>query len=294
MTTLVSKIQYKNFEPGEFVDVQERNFEETIRLIEEFPWDIQRDKIVIDLTNPSVTIEGKNGDFLKLAVFYNQKFVLLYLDNDQRLFSWSFNSLQDGYTCVKYFFEQPVFDTTKFKKETTWMQNNVKHFVTWDFRYELTSKSVRKYLLSTSGLNCFLAIAFLIFVVKRGHNAMDVLMLLVFPGIIFILLAGLPILLFFSYYNYVKNKILIMSKGNDIFYFGAYYSLVRYEKKDILNCTIMHSSGSRSLYKGFAVVKIEFKNGEILSIPNLLIPHQVLEDKLFQCPKVYKNKVPYL
>lgn len=85
-----------------------------------------------------------------------------------------------------------------------------------------------------------------------------------------------------------------MSKGNDIFYFGAYYSLVRYDKKDILNCTIMHSSGSRSLYNGFAVIKIEFKNGEILSIPNLLIPHQVLEDKLFQCPKVYKNKIPYL
>lgn len=290
MKTLVTKIQYKNFEPGEFVDEQKRTYEETIGLIENYPWSIQREKFMIDLTNPSVTIEGDNGDYLKLAVYYNQKYVLLYLNKEQRLFSRSFSTLQDGYAYVKCFFEQPVFDLAGFKKESTWMQNNGRHFVTQDFRYEVTAKSVRQYLLSTRGLNIIVPVIFLIFVVGWRPDAM----LLLFPGMIFILLAALPLRLFFIYYNYVKDKMLIMSKGNDTFYFGSFYDLVKYDKKHIVKCTIVKTMRSKSIYNGYAVVKIEFKNGTMLSIPNLLIDHRALEDKLFQCPKVHENNSPYL
>ena len=69
MTALVTKIQYNNFETGEFSEVRERTYEETVDLIEHFPWNKQREKLVIDLTNPSVTIEGGDNDFLKFAVF---------------------------------------------------------------------------------------------------------------------------------------------------------------------------------------------------------------------------------
>ena len=79
MTRLISKVQYKNFEAGEFVEVCERTFNETTELIEKFPWTDQRDKIVIDLTNPSITIEGKNNDFLKLhcSLIKNMSFTIL-------------------------------------------------------------------------------------------------------------------------------------------------------------------------------------------------------------------------
>lgn len=290
MKTLVTKLQYKNFEPGEFVEVQERTYEETIGLIEDYPWDIQREKFIIDLTNPSVTIEGRNGDYLKLAVFYNQKYVLLYLNKDQRLFSRSFSTLQDGYAYIKSFFEQPVFDLTGFKKETTLLQNNVKHFATQDFRYELTVQSVKKYWLSAKVFHIMVPMTFLIILVGVARNVI----VLLWPGIIAIWGVVMPLRLFFSYYNYVKDKILIMSKANDTFYFGSVDNMVKYDKKDILKCTIVKSRGPRSIYKGYAVVKIEFKNGTLLSIPNLLIDHRALEDKLFQCRKVHENKSPYL
>lgn len=170
------------------------------------------------------------------------------------------------------------------------MQNNVKHFVTRDFRYELTAKSVRKYLLRTVGYNILAPIIFLIILVGVGRDAS----LLLFPGIIALLGIVLPLKLFFSYYNYVKDKVLIMSKANDTFYFGSFGDMVKYNKKGILKCTILKSKGSKSIYNGFAVVKIEFNNGAMLSIPNLLIDHRALEDKLFQCPKVHENKSPYL
>ncbi len=290
MITLTSKIQYKYFEPGEFVEVQERTYEETIRLIEEYPWNIQREKFTGGLTNPSVTIEGRNGDYLKLAVFYNQKYVLFYLDNNQRIFSLSCKSIQEGYAYIKCFFEQPEFDVTGFKKESIWFEKKLKHFVTQDFRYELTNQSVKKYWLSQRGFNILVPALFLIIFAVVLHNAIVFL----WPGIILIWGTVMPLRLFFIYYGYTKDKILIMSKANDTFYFGLFEDMAKYDKKDILKCTIVKTNGSKSIYKGYAVVKIEFKNGTLLSIPNLLIDHRALEDKLFQCRKVHENKCPYL
>ncbi|MCS3795206.1 hypothetical protein [Niastella sp. OAS944] len=85
-----------------------------------------------------------------------------------------------------------------------------------------------------------------------------------------------------------------MSKANNTFYFGSVDNMVKYDKKDILKCTILKSNSSRSVYKGYAVIKIEFNNGTILTIPNLLIDHRALEDKLFQCRRVRKDETSYL
>ena len=164
MTKLISKVQYKNFEAGEFVDIQERNYDETITLIENFSWENQREKIVIDLTNPSVTIEGKNNDYLKCGVFFNQKYVLHYLDASQTLFTKSFINLKDSYEYIKNYFVQAQFDTTYFKKENTWLRHNLRHFVTQDFKYLVNHKSIKNYLLLTSGMNFCLSIFFIILI----------------------------------------------------------------------------------------------------------------------------------
>ena len=290
MITLTSKIQYKDFEPGEFVEVQARTYEETIRVIEDYPWNIQRKKFINGLTNPSVTIEGRNGDYLRLAVFYNQKYVLLYLNNAQRLFSFSFKSLQDGYAYIKSFFEQPVFDLTDFKKESIWFEKNLKHFTTQDFRYELTTRSVKKYWLSKRGFHIIVPVIFLTITTVVLRN----MIVFFWPGILLIWGAVMPLRLFFIYYNYAKDKVLIMSKANNTFYFGSVDNMVKYNKKDILKCTILKTVGSRNIYNGFAVVRIEFVNGTLLSLPNLLIDDRALEDKLFQCRKVREDKTPYL
>jgi len=294
MTKLISKVQYKNFEPGEFTDVKERNYEETIEIIERFPWNNQRDKIIIDLTNPSVTIEGNNKDFLKFALFFNQKYVLHYFDETQTLFTRSFINLKDGYEYIKNYFEQPKFDTTEFKKETTWLQHNLKHFVTQDFRYAVTPKSVNNYLLSTSGMNFCLSIVLLIFVISKGLNLINVIGLIMLLLAMFLIGGGLHLILFFNYYNYVKNKILIMSKGNDNFYFGDRGNLLKYDKKDILQYTTIRSHGSRNQFNGFAIVEIEFKNGTMLKIPNLLVDYREMEQKLFEYPRIDVNRFPFL
>ena len=75
-----TKIQFKNFEPGEFTSEKDRTADETIDLITSFPWKNERDHLVVSLTNPGITIEGTKNDFLKLSPYYNGKYVLHYLD----------------------------------------------------------------------------------------------------------------------------------------------------------------------------------------------------------------------
>jgi hypothetical protein len=294
MTPLISKVQYKNFELGEFVDVRPRTCEETIELIERFPWNEQRENIIIDLTNPSVTIEGKNNDFLKFALYYNQKFVLHYFDKSEVLYSKSFLTVTDAYDYIKNYFEQPVFDTTGFRKENTWMQHNAQHFVTQDFRYVVTPQSVKHYLWSTSGINFILSVIMLGYLGYKGFHPVNPMGLIILLLIVFFWGGGLNLILFSSYYGYVKDMLLIMSKCNDIFYFGYIGSPAKFNKKDILQYTVIKARSSKNPVGGFAIVEIEFKDGTLLTIPNLLIDHLALKKKLFEYPRIDKNKFPSL
>lgn len=89
MVQLISKIQYQNFEAGEFVEIKERSYEETISIIEAFPWTEERNNLKVDLTNPSITIVNSYNEFLKIALYYNGKFVLHYYNNSEELFTKS-------------------------------------------------------------------------------------------------------------------------------------------------------------------------------------------------------------
>lgn len=167
MERLISKIQYNNFETGEFIEEKERSYTETIKLIESFPWNQQRQKLLVSLTNPSVTIEGKQNDYLKLSVYFNAKYVLYYLDENNTLYTKDFTNITYAYQYIELLFLSH-FDTSDFKKQNTWLKNNQIHFVSQDFKYIVTARSARKYLISTSGMNLAISLFFLIYPLARG------------------------------------------------------------------------------------------------------------------------------
>lgn len=293
MNRPTSKIQYKNFETGEYVEEKKRSFEELIEIIEQFPWEKERDKILIDLTNPSITIQGNNNDYLKLAVYFNRKFVLHYLDVDEILYDKSFMDIRDSYKYLEKYFNG-TFDKSEFKKQNTWLKKNVQHFVSQDFHYTVTPASIRKYLWSTSGMN-FIFSAFIIFLfIFKNELPINnialyfILLFMLFMG------GGLNLILFFNYYSYCKDKILIMSKGNDLFCYGYKNYPVKYNKNDILQFTTIKSRNHRSPIADFAIIKIEFKDGAVIKIPNLLVDDTSLEHKLFQYRKIEKGGFPYI
>lgn len=294
MTHLTSKIQYANFEIGEFNQVKERTLEETIELIEHFPWEAQRESIMIGLTNPSVTIDGKNNDHLKFALFYNGKFVLHYFGQDQTLYTKSFSEIADSFKYISNYFVSSSFDTKDFKKENTLFQNNLKHFLSQTFHYDVTGKAAVRYLFSTTGINQALTIIFGFLFLTYQSVPINILTLSTAFLVFFFLGGGLNLVLFFRYYLYAKNKILIMSKGNDVFYFGNKENPIKYNKADIIQFTTFQVKNSKHTISNFALVTIEFNDGSPIEIPNIIIDHSALEYKLSGIKKVEKNTLPSL
>jgi hypothetical protein len=290
MTLLISSIQYKNFEIGEFTEQRERNFKETLEIINQFPWETQRENISISITNPSVTIQGKNGDYLKLALFYGGKFVLYYFDKDAKLYTKSFSILSDAYQYIGNYFDSPVFDKSGFKKENTLFQKNLKHFLKQDFRYELTPKSIRNYFLLNCGMNLVLGAGF-IFLIFFRYEQLQALGVILMIGAIFFIGGGINLVVFFSHYLHARGKVLIMSKGNEMFFFGNKENPDRYKKADIIRITISKLKDRKHAITGFAVVTLELSSGKSIDIPNILLDHLVLEYKLPGIAKVEENRL---
>jgi hypothetical protein len=295
MNTLTSKVQHDTFEVGEFVDRGERTYEETIRLIETFPWETERKTLAVSLTNPSITVEGKNGDFLKLSLFYNGKFVLHYFDHHQKLFTKSFTNITDTYSYVKGFFEQSTFDTSEFKLENTWLQHNLQHFVSQDFHYTANRSTVKRFLISTSGFGLAMSLIMFIFLIIKADNTANYYAVFVIYFIFFFIAGGgLNLIVFFNFYSYAKNKILIMSKGNDVFYFGDIVDPKKYDKSEIAGFRIIRLDANRNPLSSFAIVTIELKDGTQLKIPNLLVDYIAMKQKLSGIPFVEENKTPFI
>ena len=160
MKLLTSKIQHYNFEEGEFVEEKKRSYAEVIEIIEEFPWELEREFLVVDLTNPSVSISGLNFDYLKLSLYYNGKFVLHYFDRDDVLYSKSFFDIKDSHRYISEFFQDKL-TLSDFRKQNTWLQKNKPHFESADFVYTVTAERVKKYLWSTSAISFAASIFFL-------------------------------------------------------------------------------------------------------------------------------------
>ena len=284
MQTLISKIQYDNFEPGEFVEVKERSYEEVITLIEAYPWNKQREHFAVSLTNPSITIEGKNNDYFKISLYYNGKYVIYYLEDNGTLFTKSFEQLESIHEYVKAYFEKNNVDTTGFKKTNNSLSKIIFNFRTQDFVYTFSYNNRFKlfsyfYMFIGGILGLF---------ILQAPTTIDNFLSHIFFKVFFIgsavFLIGFPILTLYNHYKYSKNKILIISKANPIFYFGDLDNPKPYNKNDIVQIF----SNNRYRDNG-TKLKIIFNNNEIIEFSLLLLAPADLEYTKFHECSIIKN-----
>ena len=289
---LISKVQYKEFERGEFTSRQERTEEETIAIIEQFPWVRLRDDLVVSLTGPSVTIEGPNTDFLKLALYYEGKFALYYLDNRKHLFTRSLARYEDAYPYIHSFFAAafpatPAAKPTPFEprgmnKETTWMLSIYPHFANGTFHYTISYAKLLWRTIPTVLLTLFALFAdiFAIFDVPEHHPAFF------FGTVTFGLAAGVTFLyLLLNHYRSAHRQVLIMTKGADTFYYGPAEEPEMFDKKNIAEIITHGQKDPGRVYHGALVrIEIQLTNGRSLNISSLLIDQPLLVDKCPGCP----------
>src|ERR1700760_3863791 len=130
MTNLISKLQYKYYEKGEFTEQKARSLDETIELIKTYPWDKQRGQD-IQITCPSVTILDENGNYLKMGVYFSGKYCFYYLDADHHLYEHPVATVDEALLIVNNFFAGTL-DLEKFERNHT-VFNVISHFETGSF-----------------------------------------------------------------------------------------------------------------------------------------------------------------
>lgn len=158
---------------------------------------------------------------MKLGIFFNQKYVLYYLNKEHILYTRSFVGLADSFKYLSDFFRPGFsFNTTDFKRENTWLQNISKHFLNQDFHYQVTIKSAWKFLFSTSGLSFAGSLLMILLFsingyghISKGGGTILFIFLFIFGG-------GINLILFFSFYFHSRDMLLVIFRGNDIFNFG--------------------------------------------------------------------------
>ena len=211
---MVAKIQYHNFEPGEFVYNQKVDFENARSIILSFPWEEERRKLHVDLTNPSITFQTDNDLFLKLALYYNGKFILYYY-NEKHLYTHSFINLEASFSFIEYFFIHQDIDRSQYKLESTWLKNLKINFISQDFVYSTAKKTFFQLIDNwTKGLLLFDFIFLIFLFLKFGINISAIFVLLFF----FLLSGGINLILHINHYRNFKNKTLVLSRGSDFFY----------------------------------------------------------------------------
>ena len=286
---MLTKIQYNNYEPGEFTDMEERTVEEAILLIESFPWDQQREHFSIGLTGPSVTIESIDHQYLKLIPWYHGKFILQYFNALKQLYSHSFNSPPDAIPFIRCFFDSPSLDTTAFRHETTWFSNPAGHFRTRDFQYSLSWRRILPVvLLLVVFLWPLLTMSFLgLEVPSFGH------FLLLIPAVFCVYYLRL-ISVIVNHYRASEGKVLILSKGKDDFAYGPANDPIPLRKQDIRSI-VTYGRVNRGGYPSWTKVKITFKDGRSIDISCLLIEHDKLIGKFpGRTSSVIKKFFPFM
>ena len=283
---LVSKIQYKNYETGEFSSIALRTAEETLLLIDQFPWTEQRYLTNVQLTCPSVTIEQGTNSFLKIGPYFHGKFCL-YLYENGRLYQKPITALVDCIETIKFYYNNKVISEELEKISLAF--NSKKHFATAHFEYTITGKQTLSFLLfpeiiMTVPLSGPTLASFL---TKPDRPRAPALVL---AAILFILFIGINLYLFLDYYFYSKNLYLRVSKGQDEFYFGGKKQYKEYSKKDITNIVVYKHRSQRVNWAYYAVFEITFKNGDQIIFPSLLIKERVFDNKFANHGKIIKHK----
>ena len=239
-----------------------RNLEDTLQLIKSFPWGEQRGAD-IRLTGPSVTIQDEYVNYLKIGLYFNGKFCLYYLDNDNHLYEYHTDKLADLCKIASDFFNQQL-DLGTFDKHM-FSTGSRSHFDTSWFEYRVSKVK--------AALN-FILIAFLSSVSILGtilfFKMNDAPIFLLFLDI------ALDVLCLSSFYFlikiYLKSKdiYLQISSGNSNFQFGGNQeSAETYSKKDILRVNIYGASSRGSSW--FKIMEIVFTNNSTIILPGLLI-----------------------
>jgi len=268
MPQFISKLQHNTYEKGEFSEEQPRNLDETIQLIKDFPWDLERPKTDIQLTGPSVTIQDDDINYLKLGLYFGGKFCVYYLDRDNHLYEYHAADIEAVEKLITDFFNQTL-DLRIFEKYF-FNIGNQPHFITNNFEYHV---KVWKIITLALALTIYLTIFSMLWFKFTPHNWVQI-----WPATI-VLLLTIAIIYFVAVNLKDRHQYLQISRGNNKFSYGVdEQHIIVYDKTDIR--LILYNQNTRNRSGILDKYEIVFNNGEVIKLSGALLPGDLFLDKL--------------
>ncbi|MCC8409058.1 hypothetical protein LJ707_08955 [Mucilaginibacter sp. UR6-1] len=273
MPKLISKLQHKNYETGEFSDEKARDLDETISLIKAFPWEDERHLTDIQLTGPSVTICNEAGEYLKIGLYFNHKFALYYINRKEKLHEFYTADIEEVTLTVHSFFQDTL--PIKLFNRKHFSFNSKKHFSTRDFTYEFN--------IYLWWLKILFGGLFTMFFLWTG------LVIMYNYASIFAIFCIIPAVVLYrdiNHYLYSKGIKIIISKGKDHFYLYTATTKNKLYKRDIEKVIVSEIPFSR--HPARLCSEIIFKDGRSIKLSSLVIQPLTLASKLKNAKVEYK------
>ncbi|WP_256003976.1 hypothetical protein [Pedobacter deserti] len=267
MTQLISKLQYKKSEKGEFDQIAPRNLQDTLKLIQEYPWATERSLASVELTCPSVTIEHPTGTYLKLGHYFSGKFCLYYLDSRKKVYFKVAPTLQEASEWIRDFFENDGHIEGFEKYSFTW--KGAAHFITNTFEYVVDKTARFRFFSVIFWTYNFVIMLVLIRWLEEGQTPTLISVL----GVLFIYMCfcGPHLYFYLDYLKIDRYRYLRISRAAEIFTLGTAGEQRQYSKKDIESIKFFGNFNSRSLWQDCNVYLMTFKNGDEIRFTSLLI-----------------------
>jgi hypothetical protein len=265
---LISKIQNRKCEKGEFHEIAERNLEDSISLLLNFPWEKERYMASVQLTCPSVTVEHPSGTCLKIGPYFSGKFSLYYLSSNNKVYFKPASTLKEAAAWIARFFGQEGI-LTEFSSYGL-VVKPAAHFRTNPFEYTVGSRSTRHFFKGPFITALLVLIMWfpMHFVPVSGSIFGFPLFMLAFLLIVYSPL----IYLYFNYRIAGKEHYLQLSRGRDFFIFGTKTARAVYNKQDILAIKAIGRHYSKSPWNACQIFTIDFEDGDQIAFTSLLIP----------------------
>jgi len=273
MGKLPSKLQYPGYETGEYSDIAMRALQETMTLVATYPWAEMDSSMGVNLTGPSVVIEGAKTNYLKIGLYYGNRFCLYLLKANGVYYVRITETLEEVLELLQGFFEGKPIEEFFSREYNVGIR---KHFVTRDFIYRVTLLRI----IFVIGPWVFIASPF--FIVAIALLSVGEIFYSLFALFAWALLGGLSWPVYINHFIYSLGTFIKITNGQPGFEFGKWGSKNYYNKDDIKCISAYCWNGKRRRppsWSNVELYEVEFKDGSKIRFSSLVLSTFIVGNK---------------
>jgi hypothetical protein len=290
---ITCKIQYHNYEEGEFDKYDNLSNEKHLELFEGINWFQELKKKTAEDITASFVIENQDH-IIKIYPFDDTLFDLLYFPKQRTKF----------YELTTFYRKR---SSMKEISEVIILFLNGKFSSVIESCYEMNTADGKSELRKTKDKNLiyhfsyykdlfYTLIIYSIFILAIVFfNFFNNDLTLSIPSLILIMLFLIPLIVYYQYLRCNKHMEVYLTRGKDYFLVMQKNVPKKYLKTDILKVLIYHNDNPKSIFNDSACMNIILKNGEQIDLTTLIMDKESMFIKFRDQEVIIKQAfIPYI